>query len=201
MDIQAKKSLLLKTKDLRRKSDRLLGNLYSNEGKFERAIYHTKQSIELDPNAALPWGNLGTIYFTQGRRARLMGDPAEALRIHNEAIPVLTKAIEMDPSAHAPALMLAQCYRELALLADLEGRPDEAFAYRSRAIQDFLRVLKKEKRRKEIQAAWLPLAGVFIDAGLHDQALYYLNRLLKFYPSYPPGHYSAALCYFELGQF
>ncbi len=178
-----------------------LGNLYSNEGKFERAIYHTKRSIELDPNAALPWGNLGTIYFTQGRRARLMGDPAEALRIHNEAIPVLTKAIEMDPSAHPPALMLAQCYRELALLADLEARPDEAFAYRSRAIQDFLRVLKKEKRRKEIQAAWLPLAGVFIDAGLHDQALYYLNRLLKFYPSYPPGRYSAALCYFELGQF
>ena len=178
-----------------------LGSIYSNQGKLDLAISHTKRSIELDPTSALAWGNLGTIYFTQGRRARLEGDLKGALRVHKESIAILTKSIDLDPSSHPPVLMLAQCYRELALLADLNGRADEAFAYRSRAIQDFLRVLNKEKKMKEIQAAWLPLAGVFMDAGLHDQALYYLDRLLKVYPTYPQGRKNMGLCYFELGQF
>ena len=179
-----------------------LGNIYANQGRSDLGIYYTKRSIELDPSQSIAWNNLGTIYWKQGRTARLKGNPKEALRLQEkEAVPALEKAIELDPSNHSPVLMLAQCYREFALLAEDEGRPDEAFAYRSRAIQDFLRVLKKEKRSKEYQAAWLPLAGVFMDAGLHDQALYYLGKLLKVYPKYPQGHYFTGLCHFKLGQF
>ena len=178
-----------------------LGNIYANQGKPDLGIYYTKRSIEVDPSSSIAWNNLGTIYFTQGERARRKGDLKEASRLQKEARPILEKAIELDPSSSPPVLMLAQCHKELALLADARGRPDEAFSLRSRAIQDFLRILTKEKRNRLLQAAWLPLAGVFIEAGYHEQALYYLHKLLKIYPDEPKGLYYKGLCYFKLGQF
>ena len=179
-----------------------LGNIYASQGKLDLGIYYTKRSIELDPSGSIAWNNLGTIYFTQGERARQKGNLKEALRLQKEAVPILEKAIELDPSGSPPVLMLAQCYKELALLADADGRPDEAFALRSRAIQDFLRILTKEKRNRLLQAAWLPLSGVFIEAGYYDQALYYLQKLLKIYPNeFPQGLYYKGLCHFKLGQF
>ena len=178
-----------------------LGNIYANQGKSDLGIYYTKRSIELDPTGTVAWNNLGAIYFTQGERARRKGNLKEALRLQKEAVPILEKAIELDPSSDPPVLMLAQCYKELALLADARGRPDEAFALRSRAIKDFLRIMKKERRNRLLQLAWLPLAGTFIEAGYHDQALYYLHTLLKSHPNEPQGLYYKGLCYFKLGQF
>ncbi len=178
-----------------------LGNIYANQGKSDLGIYYTKRSIELDPSQSIAWSNLGTIYFMAGEKAQQKGDLKEALRLQKEAKPLLEKAIELDPSSPSPVLMLAQCYKELALLADARGRPDEAFSLRSRAIQDFLRVLKKEKRNKLFQAAWLPLGGVFIDAGYYDHAIVHLGQFLKFYPTHPRGQYLKGLCHFKLGQF
>ena len=178
-----------------------LGNIYWNLGKLDLGIHYTKRSLEIDPDQSIAWNNLGTIYFTQAEKARRKGDLAEALRLQKEAMPLLEKALEMDPSSHSPVLMLAQCYRELALIADAEGRPGEAFAYRKRAIDDFRRVLRKERRNKIIQMAWLPLAGVFMDAGYHDHAVVYLQDFLKFYPNHARGQYLKGLCHHKLGQF
>ena len=79
-----------------------LGNIYYKSGAFIQATRTCQKMIELDPGCGLPYSNLASIYFCQGR--------------YSEAIPMFMKGIELIEGAGNKALLwkqLGDTYRKL----------------------------------------------------------------------------------------
>ncbi len=79
-----------------------LGNIYYKSGAYIQAIRTCQKMIELDPGCGLPYSNLASIFFCQGR--------------YSEAIPMFMKGIELLDGPINKALLWKQvgdAYRNL----------------------------------------------------------------------------------------
>jgi tetratricopeptide (TPR) repeat protein len=90
-----------------------LGNVYSDQGRYNEAIAEYLQAIALDPNYAAPHNGLGNVYSKTGR--------------YDKAIVEYKQTIALEPKFALPHNGLGNVFRHL-------GRYDEAIAKYQRAI-------------------------------------------------------------------
>ncbi len=102
------------------------GSIYDRMGKQEKAISLYERAIELDPEAFLPYYNMGVIYFNQGvelaDKAGMTRDDNEYLKLKKEAdekfqkaLPFLEKASEISPNDKSLLNTLKTLYYRLKM--------------------------------------------------------------------------------------
>lgn len=107
------------------------GRYFAERDDFEKAVDYYKRSIALDPDYALPWLGLGSVYGNQTLTGVLPADSGRALR--HEAMqralelgPDLAQVTERFASRHAMKIAEGHAYR---------GEIDEAFVWLERAYE------------------------------------------------------------------
>jgi tetratricopeptide (TPR) repeat protein len=186
-----------------------LGQIYFQQGlasasdrdSIEKGLSLTRRSIELDSTRPVSWGNLGAMAGELGKRERLSGNLNGAKEFQHQAIEALEKAAELEPDNPFTLSNIGNAYKELGLIYDEEARVGAALEARLRAVELYQEALEKPDRRPLVQAIWLGYGGVFIDAGLFDQALLYLGNFLRAFPHDPNGNYWMGFCYFQLRDY
>jgi tetratricopeptide (TPR) repeat protein len=125
-----------------------LGNVLSDQGRFDEAIALYKKAIELNPKMPLPWNNMGNALRRKKQfdeaiancRKAVELDPNYAVAHHNiglaladqgrlvEAVAAYRKAIELEPRS-------AATYFDLGYALGRNGQTDEAIAAYRKAVE------------------------------------------------------------------
>lgn len=177
-----------------------LGQIYSRQGKLEEGIRLTRRALELEPDQALSWSNLGVMYFEKGKDQREQENLDQAEEFQKQAIEVLGKAIQLDPADAFAYTNLGNCYKELAWIWEGRGERKKAYESRRRAVEFYLQGLAAPDSRELKQAIWFSIGGVFIDAGYHQDAVYYLKKFLQAFPRHPRGLYWMGFSLLQQGK-
>ena len=91
-----------------------LGNVYSQNGDFEKAIAEYKQAIKIKPSFLAAYNNLGMTYSDMGK--------------YDEAIAYYKKAITISPQ-------FAEAYLNLCVACEYSGRSQDAIKFCQKALQ------------------------------------------------------------------
>ncbi|NET26390.1 tetratricopeptide repeat protein [Okeania sp. SIO1I7] len=62
------------------------GNVYRNQGEYEKAITEFNQAIRLNPKFAEPYYGRGGVYFDQGKYEKAIADYSESIRLKNPSL-------------------------------------------------------------------------------------------------------------------
>ena len=178
-----------------------LGQVYFNSGRYEEGIRLTRRSAELAPDRALPYSNLGAMYYTMAQRARQSGDTARAEQLQFEAQGYFKKALELETDNPFTYSNLGNTYKEQALLLDAKGRTDEAAEARLQAADLYKRALAIPDRRLDVQRIWFNFGLLYVDAGSYSEGLDYLRRYLSQFPADPGGSYWMGFALLKLGEY
>lgn len=177
-----------------------LGQIYFNEGRFEEAIELTERSIEVLPERALGYANLGAMYQELAKRERIAGNLERAEEYYDEAARLIEEALLRNPRDPFTYNTLAVIYKERAFIYDDRGETGMAMEARQKALELFTTAFEQSDPRKEVQRIWHNYAGVLIDAGYYRDAVPPLRRLLRAYPDDLAGNYWLGYCLYEIGR-
>ena len=137
----------------------LRGQVYGEEGAYDKAIAAFSESIDLDPNSAVAFAQRGKVYRQKGEYGRAQAD--------------LSKTIEINPKDHFAWASRGEAYRQMGeydkAIADFDeaiGRaPKYAIAYNRRglahekkgntapALTDFRTAVELDPSSKEFRKA------------------------------------------------
>jgi tetratricopeptide (TPR) repeat protein len=166
-----------------------LGQVYFNAGRFEEGIRLTRRSAELGPDRALPFSNLGAMYYTLAQQARQSGDAGRAEQLQFEAQDLFRKALELEADNPFTYSNLGNTYKELALLLDAKGLRTQASDARRQAADLYRQALALPDRRLDVQRIWFNYGLLYVDAGDYAEGLDLLRRYVSQFPSEPGGNY------------
>ncbi len=178
-----------------------LGQVYFNLGRHEEGIRLTLRALELAPDRALPYANLGAMYLTVAQEKRRRSQYAEAEQLHREAQEYLEEALKLEPGNPFTCSNLAITYKELALIYEATGRSGQAPALRARAAELFQKALRMHDPRKDRLRIYFNLGLLEYDANSYEAAKDYLEAYVRHFPDDPSGHYWLGMTYFRLGRF
>lgn len=144
------------------------GNIYGEQGKYEVAISHYKEAVDLclasPPNGCyLPelYNGLATVY--------------EYMYNYGEAARYLYKA-SFDGHKPPPDFSYGRIYNSLGFILSRVGRPEQSFFYLNKA-EALARAGKKQEML--LSGVLLNKATIFIDEMKLDSGIYYLERSLE----------------------
>ncbi len=166
-----------------------LGQTYFDQGRFEEGLEMTRRAIELAPDRALPYDNLGGMYFLIGQQQRQAGHLAQAEQLFKEARKYLRKALERDDKNPFTYSNLANTYKDMALIFDDRGNADRARSARARAEELYRKGLSLPDPRFDVQRIWFNLGLLAVDARDYDLATVRLRRYVSAFPEEPKGSY------------
>ena len=178
-----------------------LGIFYYERGDTEKAIHHTERSIELDSTREQAWSNLGALYRVRASGAWDAGDLDSAQFWSDRALERLKRSIEMNPQDLWAWANLGQVYRLQGQIAEKRGEASQAFELRTQALHHFDRALAIGSDNPNFRLIWGEKAKIFMDAGLWDQALDYLQPAFVAFPNRTDLLYSMGLCHYRLRQY
>jgi len=178
-----------------------LGQIYFSQGRIEDGIRLTRRATELDPSNALPYGNLGAMYYTVAQRDRNAGRINEALSMQASAQEYLEKALQLEPANPFTLSNLGNTYKELALIYDSQGRPGDALRAREKAEEIYLKAMSSPDLRLDVKRIWFNLGLLKIDGGRYEEAVDYLRRYLSVFPSDGNAGYWMGVALFNLGHY
>ncbi len=178
-----------------------LGQVYFNAGRFEEGIRLTRKSAELSPDRALPYSNLGAMYYTMAQHARQSGDMARAEQLQFEAQDFFNKALELEDNNPFTYSNLGNTYKELALILDGRGRNEQAAESRRQAADLYRKALALPDRRLDVQRIWYNFGLLYVDAGSYAEGLDYLRRYVSQFPAEPGGNYWMGYTLSKLGRY
>ena len=92
--------------------DFLIGQSYYRENNYEKAIFHFQHAVEIEPDLAAGYNNMGSAYFAW---ALDVDDPEERRSLLQQSVTNIKQAIEFSPSEGSPTLYvnLALIYSEM----------------------------------------------------------------------------------------
>ncbi len=166
-----------------------LGQTYFDQGRFQDGIQLTRRAIELAPERALPYGNLGGMYFLVAQRQRQAGRIAQAEQLFREAQGDLRKALELDGKNPFTYSNLANTYKEMAIIDEGRGQNAQARAARATAEELYRKGLSLPDPRFDVQRIWFNLGLLAVDAGDYPTAVQRLRRYVASFPNEPKGLY------------
>jgi tetratricopeptide (TPR) repeat protein len=178
-----------------------LGQVYFNAGRFEEGIRLTQKSAELIPDRALPFSNLGAMYYTMAQHARQSGDLARAEQLQFEAQDFFNKALQLEDDNPFTYSNLGNTYKELALILDERGRNTQAAESRRQAADLYRKALAIPDRRLDVQRIWYNFGLLYVDAGDYAEGLNYLRRYVSQFPAEPGGNYWMGYTLSKLGRY
>jgi tetratricopeptide (TPR) repeat protein len=147
---------------------------YVNNGQYDEAVTAFKACIEIDPEQAVVWGNLGSTYSRMGR--------------NEEALEAYDKAIALDPDDSA------YLQNKGSVLAAL-GRIDEANAMYEQAAQK-----ASATSPKDAAMNYYNMGVTYINVGKNEEAANALKRAIEIDPTYSEAHYQLGLTYLGMGD-
>lgn len=178
-----------------------LGLLYMQEGRVDEGIRMTRRAIELDPTEALPFANLGAMYYTLGQQRRQRGQIEEAVSFQRLAMRELEKAIELEPKDPFKLSNLANAYREMGQIYTERRDEYAASQARERAEQLYQEALAIPDARREVQNIWFNYGGLLVDRGEYEEAIKKYNHYLHAFPDSGTAHYWLGYCRYQLGRY
>ncbi len=150
-----------------------LGRLDYDGHEYTRAIGHFQHAIELAPNMARAYDNLGLCYYYQNQNA---------LAIDN-----YKKAIELDRNSPRPS---PWPYLNLAIAQQFLNQPNDAETNLHEAI----------RLDPQLAPAHFQLGTVLEDTGRLDAAIIELDKAAKLDVAYAEPHMAMARIYHKLGR-
>ncbi|MBI4446792.1 MAG: tetratricopeptide repeat protein [Acidobacteria bacterium] len=178
-----------------------LGVIYQGERESSKALRYTLKSLELDPNQAASWSNLGAIYHDLAQEARRGGELEEGILLSSQGIKSLEKAIALNPADAFAYGNLGSCYKEIGLIRQLQGRPEQALEARKKAVRHFHQGLRVGSQNELIAGIWFNLGMIFVESGYYDQAIEYLIHFVRVFPNFPEGQYWMGYSYFQIRDY
>ena len=178
-----------------------LGVVYQGQGRWEEAIQHTKKSIELKPDRAISWGNLGLLYRELGKKALQEKRWNEALALEEKAIRHLAKSRDLNREDPFTWSNLGNCYKDLGSIWEGLGDREKSIHFRRNAVRHFERALKTRSRHELAPIIWFNLGRVFMEGGYPEWAIRPLKKTLEAFPSYAPAQYWTGVSYIQLAQY
>src|SRR5512136_569934 len=116
---------------------------------YERAAEFWQKRISLQPDSAEAWLALGVNQWSRSFRFQFL-QPAERLKIANEALQSIQKAIELDPNYPEPYAWMGPLYK--AVLAKLEPEKEARYnAEGDRYLDRFQELRKRAAERKKLE--------------------------------------------------
>jgi len=85
-----------------------------SQGKLDQAVSHYRQALQINPNFALAYNNLGLVFWSQGKLG--------------EAISQYRRALQLDPN-------YAKAHNNLANALFVQGKSDEAISHYQQALK------------------------------------------------------------------
>lgn len=178
-----------------------LGLIYMQEGRVDEGIRMTRRAIELDPAQALPFANLGAVYYTMGQQMRQKGELDEAVSLQRLAMRELDKAIEIEPADPFKLSNLANAYREMANIYQQRRDVYAARQARERAEELYVEALSIPDARREVKNIWFNYGGLLVDRGEYAEAIEKYDHYLSAFPESRTAHYWLGYCRFQLGRY
>ena len=178
-----------------------LGQEYFDQGRFAEGLRLTRRAIELSPERALPYDNLGGMYYLVAQQQRRAGRLAQAVQLLQEARGYLNQALERDARNPFTYSNLANTYKEMALIDDDRGSVDEAKAARSKAESLYRKALSLPDPRFDVHRIWFNLGLLFVDARDYDRAIPQLRRYVLSFPGEPKGNYWYGHALYKEGRY
>jgi protein O-mannosyl-transferase len=178
-----------------------LGMFYTQGGDVDKAILHTKRSLELEPNREQSWSNLGAMYRLRATEAREAKNWKSAEALNLEAIGYLDRAIRMQPHDIWAYANLGQVYRDLGLVAEGKGDVGKAQEFRAKAVAQYQQAIGIGSDNPFFDLIYFELGKVYMDGGNYDQAVVHLKRASDRYPAHPEILVAIGSSYFSLRKY
>jgi protein O-mannosyl-transferase len=177
-----------------------LGQTYFESGRTGDGIRLTRRSVELAPNRALPYSNLGAMYYTVAREDRAAGRVIKAEELLGQARENFHRALDLEGDNPFTYSNLGNTYKEIALIHDHRNQPERAREARAEAMKLYERAVAAPDRRLDVQRVWYNIGLLHVDSGDYEAALGYLRRYVAAFPQDPSGNYWLGYCHFQLGE-
>jgi protein O-mannosyl-transferase len=162
---------------------------------LDKAIYHYKAALKINPGYATALYNLGTVCENKGRMDEAIGYYLKALKVkpkyfdalnnigmvfyhqgkYNKAVLYFKKALKTNPKKTNARLNLAN-------VLFLQSKPDEA-------VSEYQKILQTDSKNA---AAHYDLGYVLSSQNKLDEAVHHYNETLKIDPKYSKAHYGLA---------
>lgn len=178
-----------------------LGQSYFDQGRFQEGIRLTRRALELAPDRALPYDNLGSMYYLIAQQQQRAGHVAQAEQLLREAQQYLSEAMKLDSKNPFTYSNLGNIFKEKALIDDERGEVDRANEDRRRAEELYRGGLALPGMRFDVQRIWYNLGLLFIDAGDYARAIDCLRKYVLSFPNEPKGNYWYGHAFYRDGQY
>ena len=177
-----------------------LGQVYFDGGRVAEGIRLTRRSIELAPRRALPYSNLGAMYYTVAREDRVAGRLAKAEELLAQARDQFHRALELETNNPFTYSNLGNTFKEMALICDHRDQPERAREARAEAMGLYQKAFAGGDMRLDVQRVWYNVGLLHVDAGSYAEALEYLRRYAAAFPQDRGGDYWLGYCHFQMGN-
>jgi protein O-mannosyl-transferase len=178
-----------------------LGMFYTQKGEVDRAILHTRRSLELEPDREQSWSNLGAMYRLRATEAREAKNWKSAEALNVEAIGYLERAVRMRSDDIWAWANLGQVYRDLGLVAEGRGDVGKALEYREKAVSQYHEAIRIGSDNPFFNLVYFELGKVYMDGGKYDQAIVHLKKAAEGFPTRPDILFAIASSHFNLRQY
>jgi len=161
----------------------MLGIIYHQQGKYEKAVRSFEKSLEINPNYTDASMNLAVIYNDMS-----LLDKAKAVYLDAQA----RAQTRVSPKGLDPFSLgkLSNLYKDIADIYLSLGMYDEA-------IEEYTRALKLNPDFVDIRTK---LGIALRDAQKYDDALIHLKLVISDRSDYVPALLALALCHFKMGN-
>ncbi len=161
----------------------MLGIIYHQHGKYEKAVHSFEKALELNPDYTDASMNLAVIYNDMG-----LLDKAKTVYLDAQArAQTKTSPRGLDPFSLGK---LSNLHKDTADIYLSFGMHDEA-------VEEYTKALKLNPDFVDIRTK---LGIALRDSQKYDDALKNLKQVVSERPDYIPARLALALCYFKMGK-
>jgi tetratricopeptide (TPR) repeat protein len=161
----------------------MLGIIYHQQGKYEKAVHSFEMALEINPNYTDASMNLAVIYNDMGAL-----DKAKAVYLDAQArAQIKTSPKGLDPFSLGKLSNLHKDVADVYL----------SFGMHEEAIEEYTKALKLNPDFVDIRTK---LGVALRDSQRYDDALMHLKQAVSERPDYIPAFLALALCHFKMGN-
>jgi tetratricopeptide (TPR) repeat protein len=186
------------------KAHDLLGLSLADAGRYDEAIAHYRQALEIDPEFSGAHINFGLALCSLRKtdeaiahfRRALAIEPDNGRAHHDLAVALADQGRLAEAAIHARRALaikpdMVEAENHLGAIRARQGKPDEAIAHFERAL----------RIQPDSAAAHDNLGKVLVGLGRSDGALAHFRQALEIRPGDAEAHYQLALALADRGQF